>query len=256
MKTSQAETLLAILYNASMIFSIVSLTSLAIIWQHWEMTLNVCISVNCGCILYGINTFSTFMGGDIKLCHFGVYGLVPTVIIGLCLGVYHIYRCCINRGLDEPRAMNCNNNRTTINGQVVVIGPKRRTPFKQWMSSAFCAALFGCLSLAHAVVMTDGFYKTCEQYKRGLIQLLGSRGREAHVIRHRLACGAIFDYMDYLQPDANNFRRGEELNTGFALQLAIICTWLNFFTWVIICLLCFTMAKKKLNTLGEYFCCC
>lgn len=71
--------------------------------------------------------------------------------------------------------------RTTINGQVVVIGPKRRAPFKQWMSSAFCAALIGCLSLAHAVVMTDGFYKTCEQYKRGLIQLLGSRGREAHV---------------------------------------------------------------------------
>lgn len=85
---------------------------------------------------------------------------------------------------------------------------------------------------------------------------MGSRGREAHVIRYRLTCSAIFDYMDYLQPDANNFRRGEELNTGFALQLAIVCIWLNFLTWVFIFVLSFTMAKKKLNTFGEHFCCC
>lgn len=255
MKTLQTEGFLAILYSGSTIFSIISLTCLAISWQHWELTLDVCISVNCGCILYGINTFSTFMGGDIKLCHFCAYGLVPVIVIGLCLGIYHIYRCCINRGLDKPRIMNRNDNRISVNGQVVVVGPKSRTPFKQWISSAFCAILIACLSLAHAVIMTDGFHKTCEQYRRSLIQLLGSRGRETHVIRHRLTCGAIFDYMDYLQPDANNFRRGEEINTGFALQLAIVCTWLNFFTWVIIFLFCFLMARKKCNALGETFCC-
>ncbi|KAK2581997.1 hypothetical protein KPH14_002433 [Odynerus spinipes] len=256
MKTLQAEGLLAILYSGAMILSIISLTCLTVTWQHWEFTLDVCISVNCGCILYGINTFSTFMGGDIKLCHFGVYGLVPAIVIGLCLGLYHIYRCCINRGLDKPRVMTYNENRISANDRVVVIGPKTRIPFKQWMPSAFCAALIACLSLAHAVVVTDGFHKTCEQYKRGLIQLLGSMGREAHVIRQRLACGAIFDYMDYLQPDTNNFWRGEEINTGVALQLAIVCTWLNFFSWVIIFFLCFIMARKKRNTLGEKFCCC
>lgn len=254
MKSLQTESLLAILYNGSMISSIVSLTCFGIVWQHWELTLNVCLSVNCGCILYGINTFSTFMGGDMKLCHFGIYGLIPAIIIGLSLGLYHIYRCCINRGLDKPRIMNYD-NRTTINGQVVVVGPKRRTPFKRWIPSAFCAVLIACLSLAHAVVMTDGFHKTCEQYKKGLIQHFDSRGRDAHVIRHRLACGAIFDYMDYLQPDPNNFRQGEEINTGFALQLAIACTWLNFFSWVTIFFLCFIMARKRRSSLGEKFCC-
>jgi hypothetical protein len=71
-------------------------------------------------------------------------------------------------------------SRNNVNNQVVVI-MKRRATFKQWMPIAFLTTLICCLSLAHAVVITDGYYKTCEQYKRNLIQLLGSRGREVQV---------------------------------------------------------------------------
>ncbi|XP_066593999.1 uncharacterized protein [Prorops nasuta] len=260
MNCTQAELYLAILYIGSTVLSIISTVSLVVSWQHWVWTLDVCIDVNCGCILYGIKTFNTFMGGDIKICHFTSYGLVPITLFGLCFGCYHGYRRCFSTDLDEPRiaagARYRSSNTPSYNGQVVVVTPKRRKPFKQWMLAAFCAVLLSCLSLAHAVVMTDGFYKTCDQYRKNLRQLLGSSGREIQVIYNRLPCGSIFDFMDYLQPDANNWRRGDEINTGFALQLAIFCSWLNFFAWLLSGLINFIMARKRLNSLGEKLCCC
>lgn len=105
MDGAKAEKYLAILYSGTAVASLTSLISFLITWQHWAWTLDVCINVNCGCILYGKNTFSTFMGGDVKLCHFGVYGLIPIIILGTILGIYHGYRTCIPRGLGEPRPL-------------------------------------------------------------------------------------------------------------------------------------------------------
>lgn len=75
-------------------------------------------------------------------------------------------------------------------------------------------------------------------------------------IHNRLPCGAIFDFMDYIQPDANNWRRSSEINTGLALQLAIITSWFNFFAWCSACSINFIMARRRLQSLGEKFCCC
>lgn len=257
MKEQRAERILSVLYISCAILSVTSLICLVTVWQYWAWILNVCISIDCGCILYGINTFSTFMGGDVKLCHFGVYGLIPAILVGLCLGGYHGYRSCINRSLDIPVRIcedisrNLNGNESSITTTTVVIRPKRRTPCKQWMPAVFITILLCCLSLAHAVVTTDGYYKTCEQYRKRLIQVLGSTGREVEVVHNRLSCGAIFDFMDYLQTDITNWNRVKkiEIDTGFALQLAIISTWFNFFAWTFAFFLNVIMARKK-------FCCC
>nr|XP_012221871.1 PREDICTED: uncharacterized protein LOC105671903 isoform X2 [Linepithema humile] len=261
MNTKSAEAWLAWLYIGSMLLSVTSVVSLVTAWQHWAWTLDTCIGIDCGCILYGINTFNTFIGGDVKLCHFATYCLVPGIIIGLCLGGYHGYRCCVHKDLDSPKRMsrgrvyhddsNLNNN-----GETVVVTVKRRAGFKQWIPIAFLTALICCLSLAHAVVITDGYYKTCNHYRRNLIQLLGSRASEIRVIHNRLPCGAIFDYMDYLQPDTNNWRRASEINTGFALQLAICASWFTFFAWFLACLINFSMARRRLHSIGEKFCYC
>ncbi|XP_076239336.1 uncharacterized protein LOC143182289 [Calliopsis andreniformis] len=249
MKEKRAEYILGILYASSAIFSVISLTSLATAWQYWSWILDVCINVDCGCILYGINTFSTFVGGDVKLCHFGVYGLIPAIVIGLCLGGYHGYRCCINRNLDKPVRVHDDITRNLNTGQTtVMVRAKSRRPYKQWISGVFLAVLLCCLSLAHAVVVTDGYYKTCEQYKKRLIQVLSSTGREAEVIHNRLSCGAIFDFMDYLQSDVSSWNRSKKIDTGLALQLAIISTWFNFFIWIFAFLFNVIMVRNK-------FCC-
>ncbi|XP_076766840.1 uncharacterized protein LOC143433376 [Xylocopa sonorina] len=253
MNEEQVERILSVLYISSVILSVTSLICLATVWQYWAWALDVCISIDCGCILYGINNFRTFMGGDAKLCHFGAYGLVPAILIGLCLGGYHGYRCCINRHLDAPVRLYNNINRNLNADEpvetAVAVRPKRRTRYKQWIPTTFLAVLLSCLSLAHAVVMTDGYYKTCEQYRKRLIQLLNSTGREAEVVHNRLSCGAIFDFMDYLQSDTNNWTQGKEIDTGFALRLAIISTWFNFLAWIFAFLLNTIMARKQ-------FCCC
>ncbi|KAL6268441.1 hypothetical protein P5V15_001576 [Pogonomyrmex californicus] len=259
MNSKQAETWLAILYTGSMVLSVTSIVSFVTAWQHWTWTLDGCIDVDCGCILYGINTFHTFLGGDVKLCHFACYGLAPVAVIALCLGAHHGYRCCIHKNLDEPKriihAQTYDDGRKNLNGQVVV-RVKKRVAFKWWMPVGFLAAFVCCLSLAHAVVITDGYYKTCEQYKRNLIQDLGSRGREIQVIHNRLPCGAIFDFMDYIKPDTNYWVRGSEIHTGIALQIAITTSWLNFFVWLTACSINFIMARKRQRNLGEKSCCC
>lgn len=257
MNARQAEVWLAILYTSSMVLSITSIISFVTVWQHWTWTLDSCIDIDCGCILYGINTFNTFIGGDVKICHFGSYGLIPIVVIGLCFGAYHGYRCCIHKNLDNPVRISREHayRDDSLNDQVVV-AMRKRTVFKQWMPVAFLTALVCCLSLTHTIMITDGYYKTCEQYKRNLIQSLGSGGREVQAIHNRLPCGAIFDFMDYIQPDANNWRRSSEINTGLALQLAIITSWFNFFAWCSACSINFIMARRRLQSLGEKFCCC
>ncbi|XP_001602372.2 uncharacterized protein LOC100118396 isoform X2 [Nasonia vitripennis] len=259
MDPARAEAVLGVLYVASAATSLISAASLVVAWQHWAWTLDVCINFDCGCILYGVNTFSTFMGGDVKLCHYGSFGLIPAIIAGIGLGFYHGYRSCIPRSLSEPRALAVarhRHSRTSLDGQVVVIGPRQRAPCKQWMPAAFIAVLICCLSLAHAVVLTDGYYKTCEQYRRNLVRLLNSTGQELQAIHNRLSCGAILDFMDYIQPDANNWRRSDAINTGLALQLAIVMSWLNFFSWVTIFLVNINMARQRFKSLNEKMCCC
>lgn len=108
MNAKEAESYLGALYSITAILSTISIVSLVVAWQYWSWTLGVCMDVDCGCILYGVNTFSTFLGGDVKICHFGTYGLVPVLFIGLCLGIYHGYRSCIPKGLDEPRVVSRN----------------------------------------------------------------------------------------------------------------------------------------------------
>ncbi|XP_034937158.1 uncharacterized protein [Chelonus insularis] len=254
MNFAQAEKFLAVLYLVSALLSVISVICIVTVWQYWTRTLNLCIDVDCGCILYSVNTFSKFMGGDVKICHFVSLAAIPAIVFGLMFGLYHGYRSLINKKLSDPRIVACQPvcyNRENNSEHVVVITPKRRTSCKSWMPTTFLAALITCLSLAHTVVITDGYYKTCEQYKKNLIHLLGSSGREAEAIYNRLNCGAIFDYMDYIEPDANNWRRGDEINTGLALQCAITTVWFNCFSWVAIFVINFTMNRKKKNQNSE-----
>ena len=96
---------LSLLYVTCVLTSIISLVSLAIAWQHWSITLDGCISFDCGCILYCTKTFAEFLGGHVSLCRFGAYGLFPSILIGFTIGCVHLYRWCMPLGLSQPRAI-------------------------------------------------------------------------------------------------------------------------------------------------------
>ncbi|XP_017877835.1 uncharacterized protein LOC108623678 [Ceratina calcarata] len=246
MDASRIERIISLLYISSAVLSLTSLICLVTVWQYWTSIVNFCINVDCGCILYARSSFNSFMGGEVILCHFGVYGMIPPLIFGLCLGGYHGYRCCIHKNLDAPVQVT-SRNLETDDGPAVVVRPKRRAPCKQWTLASFLTILLFFLSLTHAIITTDGYYKTCEQYRKRLIQVLNSAGRETEVIHDRLSCGAMFDFMDYLQSDPDTFEY-KKIDTGFALRLAIVSSWLNCCAWILAFSLNVIAARKR-------FCC-
>lgn len=96
------EQFLSVLYISSVVTSVTSMICLATVWQYWTLILDVCISIDCGCILYCKNAFGLIAGGAGKICKFGVYGLVPTILLDLCLAGYHGYRSCTKTELNVP----------------------------------------------------------------------------------------------------------------------------------------------------------
>ncbi|XP_033349296.1 uncharacterized protein LOC117233269 [Bombus vosnesenskii] len=245
------ERFLSVLYISSVITSMTSMICITTVWQYWALILDVCVSVDCGCILYSKNAFGILGGGTGKICKFGVYGLVPTVLLDLCLAGYHGYRSC-RKKLNIPiRTYNDDNDSREFGisePPLSVEAESRRSlsPYQRWMPFVCLAILLSCLSLSHAIIITDGFYKTCDHYRAILIQALSLTGRQAQVIHDRLSCGAIFDFIDYIRPNETTWARSKPPDTGFALLLAIASTWYNFISWMIAFMLYFIMARRKL----------
>lgn len=55
--------------------------------------------------------------------------------------------------------------------------------------------------------------------------------------------------MDYLQKDAPNSRRGDFINTGVALQLAVVTAWAAVAIWVAIVVFTALRAFKERHVL-------
>jgi hypothetical protein len=85
----------AYLYGAAAVLSLVTIICTAVPWNHWKEILDTCLSVPCGCILYGTQTFNTFNGGSISTCHFTTLASVPAFIFAIIMAVYYGYRVCM-----------------------------------------------------------------------------------------------------------------------------------------------------------------
>jgi len=91
----EREKLLAYLYGAAAILSLVTIICSAVPWTHWEEILDTSLSVRSGCILYGTLTSHTFNGGATSVCYFTTLASLPAFIIAIIMAVYHGYRVCM-----------------------------------------------------------------------------------------------------------------------------------------------------------------
>lgn len=80
-------------------------------------------------------------------------------------------------------------------------------------------------------------------------QELRSVGNHVSVIHFRLSCQAIFDFMDYLQKEAPMSRRGDYINTGVSLQLALIMSWVSVGLWILVAIYTARRAYRERDVL-------
>lgn len=129
--------------------------------------------------------------------------------------------------------------------QAVQAGNTSHLPRAFWIFKATATAIFTIYALVHFSIFVDGYLTTCKQYRITLEKLLGVHGTLIPVIHNRLTCNAIFDFMDYIQPDTGNAYREGFINTAADLiigMMASLFSWLLFFTAMILNI---TLARRR-----------
>lgn len=101
-------------------------------------------------------------------------------------------------------------------------------PRKFWIVISCFSTFFTLYALIHFSIYFDGFLTTCRQYRIVLQKMLSITGSALPVIHSRLQCQAIYDFMDYLQPDPIDSYRNGFINTGLDLILGIFASCVSF----------------------------
>uniref|UniRef100_A0A1B6KZV4 Uncharacterized protein n=1 Tax=Graphocephala atropunctata TaxID=36148 RepID=A0A1B6KZV4_9HEMI len=223
---------LLVLYIVAFVCGLVSSASLAIPWLYWDPTLDSCIDINCGCILYTVVTFSSLVGGAGWLCRFAVFVQLPVLLWATCAALYHAYRIWIPA---KPPAR----RRTVTFHEDGTRKPAvwRRTPPRYYVLSV--VALVVTVSLfAQAWNITAGYYATCRTYRQSVSQMLNANGNLAELVFERMSCGSILDFLDYLQPDPpllpERYRRTYTIHSAYYLQIALVSSWADSGVWLVI----------------------
>jgi len=63
------------------------------------------------------------------------------------------------------------------------------------------SVIMAIYQLIYASIFTDGFQVTCKQYRESVLKEIQGVGNIVPVIKARLSCSAIFDFMDFLVAD-------------------------------------------------------
>lgn len=231
MNQGAAEKKLTIFYTLTAgLGAIASITS-GIAWGHWKQTLDQCVGRNCSCILYGIHTPTVFLGGSNYACAWVTYGPLIYILISIAMACFHGFRVLFTRKKVVTRTVTAKNEvGETIELHAVQGESTNPLPTAFWITMACITSIFTIYALTHFSIFTDGFLTTCKQYRLALHRQLGFGGTVTPVIHERLACTAIFDFMDYIQPDSGNAYREGFINTGLDLTIGISA---SFFAWVL-----------------------
>ncbi|XP_021922183.1 uncharacterized protein LOC110831000 isoform X2 [Zootermopsis nevadensis] len=250
----EREKQLTFLYSAGGCLSLITIICSAVPWNHWEEILDRCLSVNCGCILFGKQTFNSFDGGDISVCYFITLASVPAFIIAVIMAVYHGYRVSMfSKEADNTTGRKTRRHRK---GVVIVMTERSRRVAEDpgcicWTGLVILACCISILLIINAGILIYGYYKTCGEYRTSLSKDSQITGQMAAAINGRLSCGAIFDFMDYLEPvtrpfqrkeyvnynrphEEKDFERGPFINTGLSLQTAVGSACINCVVWITI----------------------
>ncbi|KAF5280986.1 hypothetical protein FQA39_LY05191 [Lamprigera yunnana] len=228
MEQGVAEKVLSIFYSIIVgLGAIASITS-GIAWGHWKQTLDQCIGRNCSCILYSYYTPTIFLGGGNSTCIWVTYGPLLYILVTIPMVCFHGFRVVFARKKSITRTIATNNGVGEVIELHAVQGRSTsKLPKAFWIVMSCITSFFTLYGLVHFSMFTDGFFSTCKQYRLVIHRILGVGGTVTPLIHERLACTAIFDFMDYIQPDSGNAYREGFINTGIDLTLGIAASFFS-----------------------------
>ncbi|XP_023025451.2 uncharacterized protein [Leptinotarsa decemlineata] len=227
------EKLLSFAYLLCICMGATSSITTGIAWGHWYKTLDQCVNRNCSCILYGKNTATIFLGGEQAPCIWVTFGPLIHVFFSLGLLCFHGYRVLFTTKSPQSRS-----TRTMLakldtgeSIEIETVSQENTSPLPKvfWISTSVISSIFTLYSLVHFAIFLDGFYGTCKEYRTALEKLLYIGGSALPVIYNRLSCQSVYDFMDYMQMDSGNAYRNGIINTGLALVIGIMS---SFVTWI------------------------
>lgn len=62
------------------------------------------------------------------------------------------------------------------------LGEGNPIPPSYWMPTTLIASIMFIYSLIHAIILTDGFWKTCKQYRSRIIKYTNAQGGQMVII--------------------------------------------------------------------------
>lgn len=96
-----------------------------------------------------------------------------------------------------------------------------------WLPCSLISGILTIYTLVYASIYTSGFESTCKQYREALLKEIQGVGNIVPVIKGRLSCSAIFDFMDYLVESIRyERRRYGRINSAICFYFTLIFSWL------------------------------
>ena len=104
-----------------------------------------------------------------------------------------------------------------------------------WVPASVISTVMSLYTLIYASIYTDGFETSCKQYRDTLLKEFSGIGNIVPIVKGRLSCASIFDFMDYLQEDISfERRRYGRINTASCLYISLVGAWCCCFAWIAI----------------------
>ncbi|KAJ3660324.1 hypothetical protein Zmor_004776 [Zophobas morio] len=227
-----SEKRLLMTYCVCTVLGAVASITTGIAWGHWKLTLDQCVNgKNCSCILYGQYTPSKFLGGSTAPCIWVTFGPLFYLLFTISMASFHGYRVLFSARFVKTRTiMSKNEAGEMVQMRAIQVDDTHPLPKSFWVTLAVLTSIFTLYALIHFAIFVDGYYTTCNQYRKVLEKMLGVHGTAIPVIHNRLSCQSIFDFMDYMQPSSGYGTRDGFIFTGADLIIGIIAAG---FAWVL-----------------------
>ncbi|KAL5237923.1 hypothetical protein ACI65C_005333 [Semiaphis heraclei] len=221
------------------------------VWSYWYYELDAdCVQArDCKCLLFGTSfAGGGFVGGDRFACQYVAYSLLASAGLATYTSVYYGCTLLLCAGHSHRRHQHhrpvstvaetrpqdgttgCSSPQIRINGLTIFL--------------AIILAVMALNMFIASIVLTNGYISTCLQYVHRVKSFLMVSGNMVELITNRMSCGAIYDFMDYLQPPSRQVTyelihrhktnpRDSVINTSALLIISIVLSWLSTLIWVV-----------------------